>query len=119
MGPTAQVGERCAMTSANFRDEPATEVLDLYDVLPKTGRTPARTEDDPVTAMIRGVGRNLAAIIGMFAVYLPAFIVCATLFSLGTGLAILGVGLIILVATLVGAGWAARMSRALLPSWPG
>ena len=102
------------MTSANFRDEPTTEVLDLYDVLPQADRTPARTEDDPVTTMIKGVGRNLAAIIGMFAVYLPAFILCTTLFSLGVGLIILGVGLIILVAALVVAGWSARMSRSLL-----
>ena len=102
------------MTSANFRDEPTTEVLDLYDALPQADRTPARTEDDPVTTMIKGVGRNLAAIIGMFAVYLPAFILCTTLFSLGVGLIILGVGLIILVAALVVAGWSARMSRSLL-----
>jgi signal transduction histidine kinase len=108
------LGEREAMTSANFRDEPTTEVLDLYDVLPQADRTPARTEDDPVTTMIKGVGRNLAAIIGMFAVYLPAFIICTTLFSLGVGLIILGVGLIILVAALVVAGWSARMSRSLL-----
>ena len=52
------------MTSADFRHEP-TEVLDLYDVLPEAGHAPARTEDDPVTTMIKGVGRNLAAIIGM------------------------------------------------------
>ena len=67
-----------------------------------------------MTAMIKGMGRNLAAIIGLFAVYLPAFIICTTLFSLGVSLAILGVGLIILVAALVVAGWAARMSRSLL-----
>ena len=102
------------MTSADFRHEPATEVLDLYDVLPETSRLPTRTEDDPVTTMIKGVGRNLAAIIGMFAVYLPAFIVCTTLFSLGVGLAILGIGLLILAGCLVVAGWAARMSRSLL-----
>src|SRR5688572_22701013 len=83
MARRPRVRERWAMTSADFRDEPATEVLDLYDVLPEAGRTPARTEEDAVTAMIKGVGRNLAAIIGMFAVYLPAFIVCTTLFNLG------------------------------------
>jgi hypothetical protein len=102
------------MTSADFRDEPATEVLDLYDVLPEAGRTPARTEDDAVTAVIKRVGRNLAAIIGMFAVYLPAFVVCTTLFSLGIGLAILGVGVLILIGCLMVAGWSARMSRQLL-----
>ena len=102
------------MTSADFRDEPTTEMLDLYDVLPQAPRAPARTEDDPVTTMIKGVGRNLAAIIGLFAVYLPAFIVCTTLFSLGVGLAVLGVGVLILVGCLVVAGWSARMSRYLL-----
>ena len=102
------------MTSIDQRTESPTEVLDLYDVLPAAPPTPARTEDDPVTTMIKGAGRNLAVIIGLFAVYLPAFIVCTTLFSLGTGLAILGVGLLILVGCLVVAGWAARMSRSLL-----
>ena len=67
-----------------------------------------------MTAMIRGIGRNLAAIVGMFAVYLPTFVVCTILFSLGVGLAVLGVGLIILVVCLVLAGWSAGMSRSLL-----
>jgi signal transduction histidine kinase len=101
------------MTSSDSSQEP-TEVLDLYDVLPQTDRSPVRTEDEAVTTMIKGVGRNLAAIIGMFAVYLPAFIVCTTLFSLGAGLAVLGVGLLILVGCLVVAGWSATMSRQLL-----
>jgi signal transduction histidine kinase len=113
MGLTARFREREAMTSANLHDEP-TDVLDLYDVLPRTDRFPARTEDDPVTAMIKGVGRNLASIIGMFAVSLPAFIICTTLFSVGVGLAVLGIGLVILVAALVIAGWSVRMTRALL-----
>jgi hypothetical protein len=113
MGFAARAREREAMTSANT-PEPTTEVLDLNDVLPKTDRSPARTEYDPVTTMIKGVGRNLAAIIGMFAVSLPAFVVCTTLFSLGVGLAVLGIGLVILVAALVVAGWSARMTRALL-----
>jgi hypothetical protein len=78
------------MTSADSREKPTTEVLDLYHVLPQADRSPARTEDDPVAPMIEGVGRNLAAIIGMFAVYLPAFIVCTTLLSLGVGLAVIG-----------------------------
>ena len=102
------------MTSIDQRPDSPTEVLDLYDVLPTAPPAPARTEDDPVTTMIKGAGRNLAAIIGLFAVYLPAFIVCTTLFSLGVGLAILGVGLVILVGCLMVAGWAARMSRSLL-----
>jgi signal transduction histidine kinase len=102
------------MTSTEQRHDFPAEVLDLYDVLPVAPHAPVRTEDDPVTAMIKGVGRNLAAIIGLFAVYLPAFVVCTTLFSLGVGLAVLGVGLLILVGCLVVAGWAARMSRSLL-----
>ena len=102
------------MTNTDQRPDSPTDVLDLYDVLPAAPPAPVRTEDDPVTRTIKGVGRNLAAIIGLFAVYLPAFVVCTTLFSLGVGLAILGVGLIILVAALVVAGWAAQMSRSLL-----
>ena len=67
-----------------------------------------------MTTMIKGVGRNLAAIIGMFAVYLPAFVVCTTMFSLGVGLAVIGVGVLILIGCLMVAGWSARMSRLLL-----
>jgi hypothetical protein len=40
-----------------------------------------------VIGIIRGVGRNFAAIIGMFAVALPAFVVCTVLFSVGVSLA--------------------------------
>jgi hypothetical protein len=77
------------------RDEPANEVLDLYDVLPEGGdaqlelgrpssfgtarATDARraeTEDDLVTSMIKGTGRNFAAIVGMFAMSLTAFVAC-------------------------------------------
>ena len=36
-----------------------------------------------MTAMIKDVGRNLASLIGLFFVSLVAFIVCATLFSVG------------------------------------
>jgi hypothetical protein len=90
------------MTNPYVHAEPATEVLDLYDVLPERGdalRDPARpTQDDPVTSMIKGTGRNLAVIIGMFAVALAAFVACTTLFSLGIGLLVLVVGLFILVA---------------------
>ena len=78
------------MSDSYVRGEPATEVLDLYDVLPERAdakREPERpTEDDPMTSMIKGTGRNLAVIIGMFSVSLAAFIVCTTLFSLGVGL---------------------------------
>ena len=80
-----------------YRPSPApTEMLDLYDVLPVP--TQPKREDDPVTAIIRDSGRRLAALIGLFFVALPAFIVCTTLFSLGAGLAVLVVGLFILVA---------------------
>ena len=67
-----------------------------------------------MTSMIKGAGRNLAAIIGMFAVALAAFVACTTLFSLGVGLIVLVVGLFILVACLIVAGWSSRMTMALL-----
>jgi hypothetical protein len=100
------------MNDSYVRHEPADEVLDLYDVLPERAARP--TEDDPVTSMIKGTGRNLAAIMGMFVVSLIAFVVCVTLFSLGLGLLVLFVGLFILVACLVVAGWSSRMTMALL-----
>jgi signal transduction histidine kinase len=67
-----------------------------------------------VTSMIKNTGRDLAAIIGMFAVSLIAFVVCTTLFSLGLGLLVFFVGLFVLVACLVVAGWSSRMTMALL-----
>jgi signal transduction histidine kinase len=67
-----------------------------------------------VTSTIEQVGRNLAVLVGTFAVYLAAFVVCTTLFSLGAGLAVLVVGLFVLVGCLAVAGWSARMSGALL-----
>ncbi len=106
------------MSDSDVRSEPATDVLDLYDVLPqRADATPGPvhfTEDDPVTSMIKGTGRNLAVIIGLFAVSLAAFVVCTTLFSLGVGLLVLVVGLFILVACLIVAGWSSRMTMALL-----
>jgi Putative sensor len=107
------------MTDPDVRAEPATEVLDLYDVLPDRAAARAtearsgQSEDDPVTSMIKGAGRNLAVIIGMFAVSLAAFVACTTLFSLGVGLIVLVVGLFILVACLIVAGWSSRMTMAL------
>jgi hypothetical protein len=63
------------MSDSDLRDEPADEVLDLYDVLPeRTEARHAETEDDPLTSMIKNTGRNFAAIMGMFAVSLAAFI---------------------------------------------
>jgi signal transduction histidine kinase len=106
------------MTNPDVHAEPATEVLDLYDDLPERGdalRDPARpSEDDPVTSMIKDTGRNLAVIMGMFALSLAAFVACATLFSLGVALLVLVVGLFILVACLIVAGWSSRMTMALL-----
>jgi signal transduction histidine kinase len=103
------------MSDSNLRDEPADEVLDLYDVLPeRTEARPAETEDDPLTSMIKNIGRNFAAIMGMFAVSLAAFIACTALFSLGLGLLVVVVGLFILVGCLIVAGWSSRMTMALL-----
>ena len=106
------------MSDPDVRRQPATEVLDLYDVLPQRAVAPQETvrsaEDDPVTSMIKGTGRNLAVIIGLFALSLAAFVACTTLFSLGVGLLVLVVGLFILVACLIVAGWSSRMTIALL-----
>jgi signal transduction histidine kinase len=100
------------MTTTDSRSEP-TEILDLYDVLPSPAPTQPE-EDDAVTATIKGAGRNLAALIGLFAVHLAAFIVCVTLVSAGAGLIVIFLGLFVLLAGLVVAGWSARMTRALL-----
>jgi signal transduction histidine kinase len=104
------------MSDSTLRNEhSADEVLDLYDVLPeRTDARPAETEDDPLTSMIKNTGRNFAAIMGMFAVSLAAFIACTALFSLGFGLLVLVVGLFILVGCLIVAGWSSRMNMALL-----
>src|SRR5512132_3340218 len=106
------------MSDSYVRDEPADEVLDLYDVLPERVDAPRDTahptEDDPVTSMIKGTGRNFAAIMGMFALSLAAFVACTALFSLGVGLLVLVVGLFILVGCLIVAGWSSRMTMALL-----
>jgi hypothetical protein len=102
------------MTNNPQVDHPvSTEVLDLYDALPPANAG-SNTGADNVAAMIRGVGRNLAALIGMFAVALVAFIACTVLFSSGVGLAVLVVGPFILVGCLMVAGWAARLTRLLL-----
>lgn len=106
------------MNNSYVRGEPADEILDLYDVLPErvdtTQQLAHQTEDDPVTSMIKTTGRNLAVIIGMFALSLAAFVVCTTLFSLGLGLLVVVVGLFILVGCLIVAGWSSRMTMALL-----
>jgi hypothetical protein len=81
------------MSDPYLRTQPANEVLDLYDVLPERVDTQPelgqQPEDDPVTSMIKGTGRNFVAIMGMFALSLSAFVACTVLFSLGLGLLIL------------------------------
>jgi signal transduction histidine kinase len=102
------------MTSTHPSTDPrSTEVLDLYDVLPQAS-APRNAGAENLTAVIRGVGRNLAAIVGMFAVGLVAFVACTVLFSVGLALAIFVGGLFVLVACLVVAGWSARLVRLLL-----
>jgi signal transduction histidine kinase len=64
--------------------------------------------------MIKGTGRNFAAIMGMFALAVSAFVACTALFSVGLGLLVLVVGLFILVGCLIVAGWSSRMTMALL-----
>jgi signal transduction histidine kinase len=106
------------MNDSYVRDEPAGEVLDLYDVLPERMEPPLEparpTEDDPVTSMIKDTGRNFATIIGMFALAITAFVACTALFSAGLGLLVVVVGLFILVGCLIVAGWSSRMTMALL-----
>ena len=103
------------MSDSYVRDEAADEVLDLYDVLPeRADARPAETEDDSLASMIKNTGRNFAAIMGMLAVSLAAFIACTALFSLGLGLLVVVVGLFILVGCLIVAGWSSRMTMALL-----
>jgi signal transduction histidine kinase len=121
------------MSDSYVRDEPADEVLDLYDVLPDRVETPREvarpntwstsratdtrgpeTEDDPVTSMIKRSGRDFAAIMGMFALSFTAFVACTALFSLGIGLLVVVVGLFILVGCLIVAAWSSRMTMALL-----
>ncbi|GAA3637671.1 sensor histidine kinase [Microlunatus ginsengisoli] len=98
------------------RDHPVRDDADLPEFL--LYDTPAGADDvsdaEPAVTMIRGVGRNLGAICGLFVVTLVAFIVCTTLFSLGVSLLILVVGLFILVACLMVAGWTSRVTKGLL-----
>ncbi|SEQ62593.1 sensor histidine kinase [Microlunatus flavus] len=77
--------------------------------------TTAVENNEPV-GLLPDAGRRFAALVGIFALQLTAFVVCVTLLSAGVGLAILVVGLVLLVAGLAVAGWAARMQRLLLAS---
>ncbi len=92
-----------------------TEVFDLYGELAVGDPRP---EEDPVTTTIQRVGRNFGAICAMFPISLAAFVVCTTLFSVGVGLAVVLVGLFILVACVLVAGWHARTTRNVL-DWAG
>lgn len=95
--------------------DPADETFDLYGEFAE--QRPGG-EEDAVSTVVQRVGRNFAAICGMFAVSLTAFIVCTTLFSLGAGLAVLVVGFFILLGCVLVAGWHAKLSRDLL-AWNG
>ena len=102
------------MTTAAREPELApSDLLDLYDVLPPADH-PGDGHDDPVTTRAQELGRGLAVLTGLFAVAVAAFVVCTTLFSAGAGLVVVFVGLFVLVACLVVAGWSARMTRSLL-----
>lgn len=90
------------------------DLQDLYDAPPPS--VPSGHDNDPVVALLRDVGRDFAVLVGLFAVHLAAFVACVVLVSLGTGLAVLAIGLVILVAGLATAGWASRMDRQLLAS---
>jgi signal transduction histidine kinase len=65
-------------------------------------------------SLLPHAGRRFAALVGIFALQLTAFVLCAVLVSLGLGLAVLVVGLFVLTAGLAVAGWTARMQRLLL-----
>ena len=71
------------------------------------------TENDPV-GLLTDAARRFAVLVGIFALQLSAFVVCVVLLSLGAGLAVLVIGLFVLAAGLLAAGWAARMQRLLL-----
>ena len=104
------------MTDTAAREQPVRPEADLPEFLlydPPAGADDA-DEPEPAAAMIRGVGRNLAAICGLFFVTLAAFIACTTLFSLGVSLIVVVGGLFILVGCLVAAGWSARVTKSLL-----
>ena len=101
------------MTMTPHHDLPP-ELRDLYDA-PAPHPAPSPLPDnDGVTSVVQGVGRDLAVLVGLFAVSLAGFVVCTTLFSAGAGLAVVVVGLFVLLACLAVAGWTARMDRALL-----
>jgi signal transduction histidine kinase len=103
------------MTDTWAAYSPASDIFDLYG---EVAVPDPPLEEDPVTNIVQRVGRSFGAICAMFAISLTAFIVCVTLFSLGAGLAVIVVGLFVLVACLLMAGWHAHATRSLL-AWAG
>lgn len=71
-------------------------------------------QSEPMSLMVRNLGRNLVALVGMFFVSLAAFIVGVTLFSLGLSTIVIMVGLFVLVGCLVAVGATARATKSLL-----
>ena len=90
------------------------ELLDFLYEQPVEDRHDGADQPEPLVTMIRGLGRNLATLIGLFFVSLIGFIVCVTLFSVGAGLAVVVVGLFVLVGCLSAAGAMARATKGLL-----
>lgn len=95
---------------------PVTRGDDVPDFLldPPPGEADAPDDAERLVAMITNTGRNLACLVGLFVVSVVAFAVCVALFSAGVSLAVLVGGLFLLVACLMVAGWAARVTKALL-----
>jgi signal transduction histidine kinase len=78
----------------------------------------AAVPDNDLVGLISRAGRRFAVLVGTFALQLTAFVVCVVLVSVGVGTAVLVVGLFVLLAGLLAAGWAARTQRGLL-AWDG
>jgi signal transduction histidine kinase len=99
------------MTDTWAAYSPANDVFDLYGEVAVADPPP---QEDPVTNVVQRVGRSFGAICGMFVISLIGFIICTTLFSVGAGLAVIVVGIFVLTACLLMAGWHARAVRGLL-----
>ena len=102
---TTSLGAQAATRHYPTTHRPDDAELPEFLLYPTPSGADHDLETEPALAMIRGVGRNLAAICGLFFVSLAAFIVCTVLFSVGVSLAILVGGLFVLVACLIVAGW--------------
>src|SRR4051794_32559227 len=102
-------------TASALPDHPAEPDAELPDFLlysPPSGADDA-TDPESAVAMIRGVGRNLAAICGLFFVSLAALVVGTPLFTLGVPLVLVVGGFFIWVGCLVAAGGPAGVTRSL------